>query len=95
MEHFIDIVSSPYFQSMSAADQEGCLRLLLFRLCGSSELVQKIIPEGVALALKGEARFAEESGLTPEEHAARLRLIPGHNLAVYRECLSACGGQRE
>lgn len=73
----------------SLVDDEMFLRWRIFKLCGSADLVWKIMPAGVKAAHDGEERFVRENGLSPEEHAARVRLIPGHVLEVYQECHAA------
>lgn len=71
------------------AEQEMMLRVRIQRLCGSDEVVRKITPAGVKVANDGEQRFCRENGLSGEEHAARVRLIPGHVFEVYQECHAA------
>lgn len=77
----------------SMVDEEMMLRLRIYKLCGSSELMWKIIPAGVKSALDGEDKFVRAYGLSAEEHAARVRLIPGHVLEVYQGCYAAYMGQ--
>lgn len=71
------------------ADEEMMLRVRIHKLCGSDDVVRKITPAGVKAANEGEERFVRENGLSGEEHAARVRLIPGHVLEVYQGCLAA------
>lgn len=75
------------------ADEEMMLRVSVQRLCGSDQVVRKITPAGVKAANEGEERFVRENGLSGEEHAARVRLIPGHVLEVYQGCLEAYKAQ--
>ena len=79
----------------SAWEYEFDLRLRTYTHCGPSDYVAKFRPAGVAAALAGEDRFAQEMGLTGEEHAARVQLIPGHNLEVYLACRAAYEGRAE
>lgn len=80
-------------RSPTLLEYEFDLRLRIYTHCGPAEYVNKFRPAGVTAALEGEDRFAVEMGLTPEERAARVQLIPGHNLEVYLGCLAAYEGQ--
>ena len=77
----------------TAWDYEADLRVRTYTHCGPRDYVAKFRPAGVATALDGEERFAREMGLTAEEYAARVQLIPGHNLEVYLACLAAYEGR--
>ena len=86
-------VPSMVRRSPTLLEYEFDLRLRIYTHCGPAEYVSKFRPAGVATALEGEDRFAAEMGLTPEERAARVQLIPGHNLGVYLGCLAAYEAQ--
>lgn len=78
---------------LTALDWEYDLRLRIKTHCGPEEYVRLFRPAGVTAALEGEDRFAEKMGLTAEERAARVQLIPGHSPGVYLACLAAYEGR--
>lgn len=70
-------------------EREIDLRVRIYTHIGPAELVDRIRPAGVTAALRAEDRNARDWGLTAEERAARVQLIPGHCLGVYLASLAA------